>query len=200
MTVISFPSKPIIEVKERDTFPRSTTVSLKVTFSVKFFQSEGIELEGPDAPHAKYGVKMAVYGFEDERHTRPRHEKWLYDFIKIGWRYVPGGNPFNPGGGRFEQTSTDIYPIVRNHNTENGGQTFIDYVSYWNQTALSQEVSFDLLDVNKRGDLPFRTPPELDIILVRLSIVELTTGRIVKKTRSYSFQGYFEEGDYSGRT
>ncbi len=205
MSVVKSLSKPVLEVLERESVSRGTTVNLKVTFNVTFDNPSGILPEGRDVFHRLYGIRVEVNGYKDPDHQIRDNHTHLFNFKRLVRRWVPGGGIFSgsPFGGRFQEVSTRDFLLSGNVTEPISDEPHIrinDFrteITYRNQTAISQEVSFDLLDVNKRrNDLPWKTPAELDLLFVRLFVIDLSTGHVVKETRSNNFQGLFEIGAY----
>ncbi len=198
-------SKPVLEIVERQSVPRSTTVNLKVTFDVTFNNPSGVRPQGREAFHALYGVRVEVNGYEDPYHQTRDNHTHLFNFKRMVRRWVPGGGIFTgtPFGGRFQEVSTRDFLLSSDIGEPSSNQPYIafgdfnEWVKYGSQNVISQEVSFDLLDVNKSGNgLPWKVPAELDILFVRLFIIDLRTGHVVKESRSNNFQGLFEVGAY----
>ncbi len=176
MSIVKSISKPVLEVIERQSILRSTTVKLKVTFNVTFDNPSGIPPEGRDMFHARYGVRIEVNGYKDPyKQTRDNHTH-LFNFKRIIRRRIFGAHEFfdNPFGGRFIEIITRDFLLSGNLDASTGGpymrpDDFNLTISYNDQTATSQEVSFDLLDVNKSGEgRPWSVSAELDLIFVRL--------------------------------
>ena len=205
MSIVKSLSKPVLEVLERESIPRSTTVNLKVKFNVTFDNPSAVIPEGRDVFHSLYGVRVEVNGYKDPYKQTPNSHTHLFHFKRMVRRWVSGGGIFtgSPFGGRFQEVTTRDFLLSGNVTEPTSDEPHIrinDFrteISYRNQTAISQEVSFDQLDVNESGNgLPWKVLAELDILFVRLFIIDLRTGHVIKETKSDNLQGLFEVGAY----
>jgi hypothetical protein len=177
-----------------------TTTRLKVTFNVDFInESQVIPSRSSDLFHNRFGFKVQVLGYPDPN-ARIREGQEIFDFERMVYRWVAtGGNIITGGifGGRLEVVTTKVYNLTP--SPVHSGVLGIDTISYYGQSAESQEIELSLLDINPA--IATRLPryfgggtfysKQIDHIFARLQIVERANENVIGSVDSAVLRGYF---------